>query len=438
MGVSQKNNMNISSSIQEFKRAQQNIPGGVNSPVRAFKSVKGDPIFIKKAKGSRITDIDGNEYIDFVGSWGPMILGHADARVVKAIQDAAVNGTSYGAPTIAETELAELIKQMVPSIELVRMVNSGTEATMSALRLARGFTGRDIIVKFQGCYHGHADSFLIKAGSGALTLGHPDSPGVTVGTAKDTLIAQYNDLSSVEALFKEKGKEIAALIVEPVPGNMGVFLPDNGFLEGLRDITKKHGALLIFDEVISGFRLAKGGAQEYYGVKPDITTLGKVIGGGLPVGAYGGSEEIMSRLAPMGPVYQAGTLSGNPLAMAAGLTTLKIINETPGFYKELDRKGSILENGLRANLDKAGIPGIINRIGSMMTLFFTEEKKINSYHTAVKSNTERYAQYFKLSLESGIYLAPSQYEAAFVSWTHSDEDINTALEANYEALKKLK
>ena len=429
--------MNIQNSIKQFQRALESIPGGVNSPVRAFKSVKGDPIFIKQAKGSKITDIDGNEYIDFVSSWGPMILGHADERVVKAIQAAALLGTSYGAPTIAESELAELIKKMVPSIELVRMVNSGTEATMSALRLARGFTGRDLVVKFQGCYHGHADSFLIEAGSGALTFGYPDSPGVTAGTAKDTLIAQYNDLNSVEEIFKQRGDQVAAIIVEPVPANMGVFLPEKGFLEGLRSITLKHGALLIFDEVISGFRLAKGGAQEYYGVKPDITTLGKIIGGGLPVGAYGGRKDIMSKLAPLGPVYQAGTLAGNPLAMSAGLTTLDIINETPGFYKELDRKGSLLENGLRQNLDKAGIPAIINRIGSAMTLFFTEEKKINSYDTAVKSNTERYARYFKLSLDSGIYLAPSQYEASFVSYAHTDTDIETAVKASAKAFEKL-
>jgi len=430
--------MKFQNSIQEFKRAQESIPGGVNSPVRAFKSVGGDPVFIQKAKGARITDIDGNEFIDFVSSWGPMILGHADERVVKAIQTAAVNGTSYGAPTVAETELAELIKKMVPSMELVRMVNSGTEATMSALRLARGFTGRDLVIKFQGCYHGHADSFLIKAGSGALTLGYPDSPGVTKGTAKDTIIAQYNDLSSVEEIFNQKGDEIAAVIVEPVPANMGVFLPDPGFLEGLRDLTQKYGALLLFDEVISGFRLAKGGAQEHYGVMPDITTLGKIIGGGLPVGAYGGRKDIMSRLAPLGPVYQAGTLAGNPLAMSAGLATLKIIDDTPGFYRELDRKGALLENGLRANLKEAGIPGLINRIGSLMTLFFTEEKKVNSYQTAVKSDTERYARYFKLSLENGIYLAPSQFEAAFVSHAHTDNDIDIALQSSLAAMKMLK
>lgn len=430
--------MIIPNSIKEFKRAQESIPGGVNSPVRAFKSVQGDPVFIHSAKGATITDIDGNEYIDFVSSWGPMILGHADERVINAIKGAAINGTSFGASTIAETELAELIKEMVPSIEYVRMVNSGTEATMSALRLARGFTGRDLLVKFQGCYHGHADSFLIKAGSGALTFGYPDSPGVTQGTAKDTLIAQYNDLSSVEEIFKKRGNQIAAIIVEPVPANMGVFLPEPGFLEGLREITLKYGALLIFDEVISGFRLAKGGAQEYFNVLPDLTALGKIIGGGLPVGAYGGRKDIMNRLAPVGPVYQAGTLAGNPLAMIAGLTTLKIINESPGFYNELDRKGSLLESGLRKNLQNTGIKGIINRIGSLMTLFFTDEGKVNSYKTAVKSDTAKYAKYFKLSLEKGIYMAPSQFEAAFVSFAHTDSDIEWAVRASLTAMENLK
>ncbi len=429
--------MNLRNSINEFKRAIESIPGGVNSPVRAFKSVHGDPVFIKKAKGSRITDIDNNEYIDFVGSWGPMILGHADERVIAAIQNAALLGTSYGAPTIAETELAELIKKFVPSMELVRMVNSGTEATMSALRLARGFTGRDLVIKFQGCYHGHADSFLIKAGSGALTLGYPDSPGVTQGTARDTIIAQYNDLLSVEEIFKLKGDQVAAVIVEPVPANMGVFLPEPGFLEGLRAITLKYGAILIFDEVISGFRLAKGGAQEYYNVIPDITALGKIIGGGLPVGAYGGRREVMNKLAPLGPVYQAGTLSGNPLAMSAGLATLRIIEETPGFYSELDRKGAMLENGLKKNLTLSGIPGIVNRIGSLMTLFFTEEEKVNSYVSAVKSNTERYARYFKQALNNGVYLAPSQFEASFVSLAHTDDDIQMAIQSAFEAMKTL-
>jgi len=427
--------MNIEKSKKEFSRSQISIPGGVNSPVRAFRSVHGDPVFISEAKGAYVTDIDGNRYLDFVGSWGPMILGHADDRVISEIRRVAEKGTSFGAPTIAESELAELIIKMVPSIEQVRMVNSGTEATMSALRLARGFTGRDLLVKFQGCYHGHADSFLIKAGSGALTFGYPDSPGVTQGTAKDTLIAQFNDLASVEEIFQKQGDKVAAIIVEPVPANMGVFLPEPGFLEGLRDITRKYGALLIFDEVISGFRLAKGGAQEYYGVTPDLTALGKIIGGGLPVGAYGGRRDIMSKLAPSGPVYQAGTLAGNPLAMSAGIATLKIINETPDFFKGLEKKGSLLGNGLKENLKTSGVPGIINRLGSLMTLFFTEEKKINSYSSAVKSDTGRYSQYFKLSLENGIYLAPSQFEAAFVSAAHTETDINHAIEANLSALE---
>ena len=427
----------IDNSIKQFQRAQECIPGGVNSPVRAFKSVNSNPIFIQEAKGSRIIDIDKNEYIDFVGSWGPMILGHAHEQVGEAIRATSYKGTSYGAPTVAESELAELIIKMVPSIEMVRMVSSGTEATMSALRLARGNTGRELFVKFQGCYHGHADSFLIKAGSGALTLGCPDSPGVTQGTAKDTLIAQYNDLESVEVLFKAKGNEIAAIIVEPMPANMGVFLPEPGFLEGLRKITQEYGALLIFDEVISGFRLAKGGAQEVFGVMPDLTTLGKIIGGGLPVGAYGGRKEIMKQLAPSGNIYQAGTLSGNPLAMAAGLATLKIIDQTEDLYSDLERKAAMMEAGILANLREAGIPGIINRKGSVMTLFFSEEQKINSYQTAVKSNTARYAEYFKRSLESGIYLAPSQYEAAFVSYSHSDADIQAAIDASRLAMKQL-
>jgi glutamate-1-semialdehyde 2,1-aminomutase len=429
--------MNIKNSLEAFSHAGNCMPGGVNSPVRAFKSVQGNPVFISKAGGSAITDIDGNTYIDYVGSWGPMILGHAPKRVIEAIRTVALAGTSFGAPTLAETELAEQIKKMIPSIELVRLVNSGTEATMSALRLARGFTGRETVIKFQGCYHGHADSFLIKAGSGALTLSQPDSHGVTRGTTKDTLIAQYNNLSSVELLFRQYGGQIAAVIVEPVPANMGVILPEPDFLEGLRSLTQKYGALLIFDEVISGFRIARGGAQEYYGVKPDLTTLGKIIGGGLPVGAYGGRKDIMSLLAPVGPVYQAGTLSGNPLAMAAGLETLRIIDETHGFYAELDRKGRMLEDGLLENLRKTGIPGIVNRIGSVMTLFFTQEKEVNSYDSAVKSDTAMYARYFKLSLESGIYLAPSQFEAAFVSAAHSEDEIATTIRSSLKAMEQL-
>jgi glutamate-1-semialdehyde 2,1-aminomutase len=362
--------MNYTNSKEQFQRAKNSIPGGVNSPVRAFKSINGEPLFIDKAKGSKVYDIDGNEYIDYVGSWGPLILGHAQDEVVEAIKKTAERGTSYGAPTVIESQMAELIIDMVPSIDIVRMVNSGTEATMSALRLARGFTGRELIVKFEGCYHGHADSFLIKAGSGALTLGLPDSPGVTKGTAKDTLIAKFNDIQSVEQLFAERGNEIAGVISEPVAGNMGVVIPEDNFLKGLREITKKYGALLIIDEVMTGFRLAKGGAQELYGIDPDITTLGKVIGGGLPVGAYGGKKEIMEKLAPAGPIYQAGTLSGNPLAMVAGYTTLQIINNTPDFYAKLDEKSAKLEAGIRANIEKTGVKATINRVGSMMTLFF--------------------------------------------------------------------
>ncbi len=429
--------MDYTNSIEQFQRAKNSIPGGVNSPVRAFKSINGEPVFFDKAKGSKVYDIDGNEYIDYVGSWGPLILGHAQDEVVEAIKKTAERGTSYGAPTVIESQMAELIIDMVPSIDIVRMVNSGTEATMSALRLARGFTGRELIVKFEGCYHGHADSFLIKAGSGALTLGLPDSPGVTKGTAKDTLIAKFNDIQSVEQLFAERGNEIAGVIVEPVAGNMGVVIPEENFLKGLREITKKYGALLIIDEVMTGFRLAKGGAQELYGIDPDITTLGKVIGGGLPVGAYGGKKEIMEKLAPAGPIYQAGTLSGNPLAMIAGYTTLQIINNTPDFYAKLDEKSAKLEAGIRANIEKTGAKATINRVGSMMTLFFNELNKVSSFDDAMKSNTTKYADYFKMALQSGIYLAPSQFEAAFVSSAHTDEDIEKTIAANLSALEKL-
>jgi glutamate-1-semialdehyde 2,1-aminomutase len=430
--------MQFAKSIDAFKRAQQSIPGGVNSPVRAFKSVNLNPVFIDKAKGSVITDIDGNQYIDFLASWGPLIFGHAHNTILAAISEAAQKGTSYGAPTQYETVMAELIVKMVPSIEKVRMVNSGTEATMSAVRLARGFTKRDGLVKFAGNYHGHGDSFLIHAGSGAITLGLPDSPGVTVGTAHDTFIAEYNNLDSVKSLFREKGNEIAAIIVEPVCGNMGVVIPTKEFLQGLRTITKEYGALLIFDEVITGFRLAKGGAQEYFNVMPDLTTLGKIIGGGLPVGAYGGRKEIMDMLAPIGPVYQAGTLSGNPLAMAAGIAMLTLIDETPDFYAELERKAARLETGLKNNLLKTGINGVINRVGSMMTLFFTNESQVTSLDEAMKSDTARYADYFKMSLESGMYIAPSQFECLFVSYAHSDEDIDALLAANLNALNQLR
>ncbi len=429
--------MNLQNSIAAFKEAKNSIPGGVNSPVRAFKSVGGDPIFISSAKGSKITDIDGNVYIDYVSSWGPMILGHTHDRVVKAIVDATLNGTSYGAPTLVETQMAEQIKVMVPGVEIVRMVNSGTEATMSALRLARGFTGREKVVKFEGCYHGHADSFLIKAGSGAITLGLPDSPGVTGGTARDTLLAGFNDLESVRKLFVAQGEEIAALIIEPIAGNMGVIIPDMDFLKGVREITSQYGALLIFDEVISGFRVARGGAQELYGVIPDLTTLGKIIGGGLPVGAYGGKKEIMEHLAPTGAVYQAGTLSGNPLAMAAGLETLRIISQTDEFYENLEQKAARLEYGLLDNIRKTGAGVVINRVGSLMTMFFTDLKEVRSFEDAMKSDTGKYARYFKMALESGIYLAPSQFECAFISAAHSDEDIDKTIEANLHALQNL-
>jgi glutamate-1-semialdehyde 2,1-aminomutase len=429
--------MDFNNSINEFERAKQCIPGGVNSPARAFRSVGGNPVFIDKAKGSRMWDIDGNEYIDYVSSWGPMIVGHADERVIEAITQAAKRGTSYGAPTTAETHMAEQIRKMKPSMEIIRMVNSGTEATMSALRLARGYTGRDKVVKFEGCYHGHADSFLIKAGSGALTLGLPDSPGVTRGTAQDTLNVRYNDLDAVSLVFEEYGNEIAAVILEPVVGNMGVVVPDQEFLEGLRGLTLKYGALLIFDEVMTGFRLAKGGAQEYFGIKPDITCLGKIIGGGLPVGAYGASKEIMQKLAPEGPVYQAGTLSGNPLAMAAGLATLKIIDETPNFHSDLEEKSAILEQGLRENLKKTGHKGVINRVGSMITLFFTDKEQVKSFDDANTSDTKKFAKYFWGMLNRGIYLPPSQFEAAFVPASISHEEIQQTIEASLQAMKEL-
>ncbi len=430
-------NMTFSNSIKAFERAKQLIPGGVNSPVRAFKSVQANPVFIQSAGGCRIRDIDGNDYIDFVASWGPLILGHARPEIVEAIQKAAGKGTSYGAPTLIENEMAELITAMVPSVEKVRMVNSGTEATMSALRLARGYTGRDLVVKFAGCYHGHADSFLIKAGSGAITLGLPDSPGVTKASAQNTLIAEYNNLTSAERLFKERGNEIAAVILEVVPGNMGVILPAPGFLEGLRKLTSAYGSLLIFDEVITGFRLSAGGAQQLFGIEPDLTTLGKIIGGGLPVGAYGGRAEIMNLLAPQGPVYQAGTLSGNPLAMAAGTAMLNILKNNPEIYVNLENKAGKLEAELRNNLLRHGIPGVINRIGSMMTLFFTEEQKVENFEQAMKSNTARYGSYFRKSLESGIYLAPSQFECLFVSDAHTDDDIDRFIEVNDRVLAGL-
>ncbi len=429
--------MDNDQSIQAFQDAQELIPGGVNSPVRAFKSVGIPPVFIDHAKGSKVYDIDGNEYIDFVSSWGPLILGHAHEGILKAINETAEKGTSFGAPTLLETKMAQLIVNMMPSVEKVRMVNSGTEATMSALRLARAFTGREKIIKFEGNYHGHADSFLIQAGSGAMTLGVPDSPGVTKGTAGNTLVAPYNDANAVEKLFSNFPNQIAAVIVEPVAANMGLVPPEEGFLKALRNITKNHHALLIFDEVITGFRLARGGAQEYFGINPDLTTMGKIIGGGLPVGAYGGRKEILDMLAPNGPVYQAGTLSGNPLAMAAGYTALKILNENPGIYEKMEKKAEKLAEGFRKNIQETGVKAVVNQIGSLLTLFFTDEQEVNSYEQAAKSDTNRFAEYFRLSLENGIYLAPSQFECAFVSDAHTVQDIEMTIKANRAALEKM-
>jgi len=424
--------MKFDKSIAAFSEAKQSIPGGVNSPVRSFASVGNDPVFIESAFGSHIKDIDGNDYVDYVGSWGPMILGHAHPDVIKAIQDTAVKGTSYGAPTVLETEMAELIKEMVPSIEIVRMVNSGTEATMSALRLARGYTGRRFIIKFEGCYHGHGDSFLINAGSGALTMGVPNSPGVTAGTAGDTLLAKFNDLKSVADLFEKYGSEIAGLIIEPITGNMGVVAPKQEFMQGVRDLCTKNGALLIFDEVMTGFRLSKGGAQQILKITPDITTMGKIIGGGLPVGAYGGRKEIMNCVAPAGPVYQAGTLSGNPLAMIAGITTLKMLNE-PGFYERLEEKSAKLVNGIQQIIDELNFPAVINRVGSMFTLFFTNNGKVESFDDVKTCDTKQFATFFDKSLNSGIYLAPSQFEAAFMSIAHTDDDIQKTIDATRKA-----
>lgn len=418
-----------------FDEAKRFIPGGVNSPVRAFKSVGLTPVFVERGQGSRIYDIDGNEFIDYIGSWGPLILGHAHPEVVEAVKRTAEKGTSFGAPTELETMMAKLVCERVPSIEIVRMVNSGTEATMSALRLARGFTKRNKIVKFEGCYHGHADSLLIKAGSGVATLGLPDSPGVPESVAANTITVPYNDLESVRLAFEKFGEDIAAVIVEPVAGNMGVVPPLPGFLEGLRNITSEYGSLLIFDEVMTGFRVGYYSAQGLYGVTPDLTCLGKVIGGGLPVGAYGGKREIMELMAPSGPIYQAGTLSGNPLAMIAGYTTLKLLGE-PGVYEELERKSARLEEGFMKNAAELGIPCTINRVGSMLCPFFTDQKVID-YDTAKTSDLARFSKYFGKLLDLGVCIAPSQFEGMFVSTAHSDEDIEATIEAHYKALKSL-
>ena len=414
-----------------FATAQNLIPGGVNSPVRAFRGVGGTPRFIRSARGATITDVDGNTYIDYVGSWGPMILGHADEELVAAVQEVAAGGTSFGAPTELEVELAQEVVDAVPSIEMVRMVSSGTEATMSAIRLARGVTGRTKLVKFEGCYHGHADSLLVKAGSGVATLGLPDSPGVPPVLAQNTLTLPFNNVPALEAVFTEHA-DIAAVIIEPVVGNMGCVPPRDGYLEAVRKLTRDHGALLIFDEVMTGFRLARGGAQELYGISPDITTLGKIIGGGLPVGAYGGSRDIMSHIAPAGPVYQAGTLSGNPLSMTAGLVTLRRLRDK-SVYDRLEAASKKLCDGLADAAGEMGVRTVTNRVGSMWTSFFTDEPVVD-WDTANKSDRQRYGKFFHAMLEEGIYLAPSQFEAGFVSLAHTDQIIEQSIEAARKSL----
>jgi len=428
--------MKIEKSQLLFERAKKILPGGVNSPVRAFKSVGGTPIFIERGEGSKIYDVDGNEYIDYIGSWGPHLFGHNPSFIKEAIKEALEKGTSFGTPTELEVKIAELVKELVPSIEMIRFVNSGTEATMSAIRVARGFTKRNKIIKFEGCYHGHADFFLIKAGSGALTFGIPTSPGVTEGNAKDTLVADFNKIQSVKKLISENKNEIAAIIIEPIAGNMGVVQAEKSFLEELRQICDEEKIVLIFDEVMTGFRVARGGAQELYGIQPDLTTFGKIIGGGLPVGAYGGRAEIMSLVAPSGPVYQAGTLSGNPLAMSAGYSALKYIKEHPEIYQNLEIASKRLEEEMRKNLQEVGKNYTINRAGSMMTLFFTE-REVRYYGDAVSSDTKLFANYFQEMLMRGVYLPPAQFEAFFISTAHTDDDINKTIEIQREVFNKI-
>jgi glutamate-1-semialdehyde 2,1-aminomutase len=423
-------------SQQIFERAKQSIPGGVNSPVRAFRAVGGNPIFMQRAKGAYLYDVDGQEYIDLINSWGPMILGHAHPVVEEAVKKALENSPSFGAPTLREVEMAELICSLVPSIEKVRMVNSGTEATMSAIRVARGYTGRDKIIKMEGCYHGHGDSFLIAAGSGALTFGTPDSPGVTRGTAQDTLIAPFNDIAAIEQIIKENPNQIAAIILEPVVGNMGCVIPRNGYLQSLRALCDQHGIVLIFDEVMTGFRVSLGGAQEYYGVTPDMTTLGKIIGGGLPVGAYGGKKEIMDFVSPAGPVYQAGTLSGNPLAMAAGLAMLNYLKSNPSVYQKINETGSTIAQTLRQQAADKGLNFIVNQVGSMFTLFFTSQP-VDNFQSATTSDTASFAKYFQQMLAQGIYMAPSQYEAMFISTAIESGELDKILSASEMAWKNL-
>jgi glutamate-1-semialdehyde 2,1-aminomutase len=426
----------MSRSHDLFVAAQQHIPGGVNSPVRAFRGVGGDPIFFKRASGAYLFDEDDKQYIDYVASWGPAILGHAQPDVIREVQQAAENGLSFGAPTAIETEMANTLCEIVPSMDMVRMVSSGTEATMSAIRLARGYTGRDKIIKFEGCYHGHADSLLVKAGSGMLTLGVPTSPGVPAGLAELTITLTYNDIEQVRQVFTEIGDQIACIIVEPVAGNMNCIPPLPGFLEGLREVCDVHGSVLILDEVMTGFRVALGGAQGHYNITPDLTTLGKVVGGGMPVGAFGGKKEIMQHIAPLGPVYQAGTLSGNPIAMTAGLKTMQLIS-APGFYDALAAKVEKLVTGIMAAAKDAGIPMTENHVGGMFGLFFTDADKVSNFAQTSECNIERFQKFFHGMLEEGVYLAPSAYEAGFVSSAHTDADIEATIAAAARVLKTL-
>jgi len=429
------NDLDTTKSSQLFERAERVIPGGVNSPVRAFRAVGREPLFIREAMGATVIDADGNTFIDYVGSWGPMLMGHAHPAIIEAVRDAATRGTSYGAPTEIEIELAEEVARAMPSIEKVRLVSSGTEATMSAIRLARGFTGRDLIVKYEGCYHGHYDSLLVKAGSGLATFGTPDSAGIPADFARHTLVIPYNDEEALRQTFAERGSEIACVIIEPIAGNMGCVPPAAGYLELLRELTGAHGALLIFDEVMTGFRVAHGGAQELYGIKPDLTCLGKIIGGGLPVGAFGGRRDVMDVVAPLGAVYQAGTLSGNPLAVSAGLAMLRLIDETNP-YAELERRSAALERGLSDAAGEVGIAATVNRVGSMMTAFFGDDV-VTNWDTAKKADTARYGRFFRAMLEAGVYLAPSQFECAFVSFAHGDAEIERTVEAARRAMRSL-